>query len=72
MFDESNVVFRTVGFHVFKMDWSGPRWEKVNNLGDRMLFIGLNSSFSLSASDFPGCGCWEFYLFYRRLLGVQL
>lgn len=53
--DESNVVYRTVGFDVFKMDWSGPRWEKVKDLGDRMLFIGLNSSSSLSASDFPEC-----------------
>ncbi|KAL6208522.1 hypothetical protein ACLB2K_019471 [Fragaria x ananassa] len=53
--DDANVNCRTVGFDVFRMNWMGPRWEKVENLGDRMLFIGENSSFSLSASDFSGC-----------------
>lgn len=55
MDDEANVFYRTVGFDVLKMDWRGPRWEKVSSLGGRTLFIGLNSSLSLLASDFPGC-----------------
>lgn len=53
--DDANVNYRSVGFDVFRMNWMGPRWEKVEHLGDRMLFIGENSSFSLLASDFPGC-----------------
>lgn len=52
--DSVEELYRTVGFEVFSMDWGGPRWEKVNDLGDRMLFIGQNSSLSFSASDFPG------------------
>lgn len=47
--------YRTVRFEVFRMNWSRPQWEGVVSLGDRMLFIGENSSLSLSASDFPGC-----------------
>lgn len=50
-----NAFYKTVRFEVFRMVWSGPRWEKVTSLGDRMLFVGENSSFSLPASDFPGC-----------------
>lgn len=52
--DNTNVNYRTTGFVVFRMNWAGARWEKVENLGERMVFIGENSSFSLSASDFPG------------------
>ncbi|TQE07523.1 hypothetical protein C1H46_006843 [Malus baccata] len=52
--DNANVNYRTAKFDVFRMNWLGERWDKVENLGDRMVFIGENSSFSLSASDFPG------------------
>ncbi|KAL5557787.1 hypothetical protein UlMin_033998 [Ulmus minor] len=54
-FENSEEHYRTVGFEVFRLDWSRPRWEKVKNLGARMLFIGQNLSLSVSASDFPGC-----------------
>jgi hypothetical protein len=50
-----NGFYKTVRFEVFRMNWSGLRWERVENLGDRILFVGDNSSFSLSASDFRGC-----------------
>ncbi|PON60612.1 F-box domain containing protein [Parasponia andersonii] len=65
----SEELYRTVGFDVFRMDWSGPRWDKVKDLGDRMLFIGQNSSLSLSASDFPGCfgNCIYFTDDYSKL-----
>ncbi|XP_061361303.1 F-box protein SKIP23-like [Gastrolobium bilobum] len=53
--DESNLVYRTVGFEIFKMNWSLLKWQKIETLGDRMLFIGGNSSLSFSASDFVGC-----------------
>ncbi|KAI4336727.1 hypothetical protein L6164_015218 [Bauhinia variegata] len=55
MVGDSNLVYRTVGFSVFKMNWNMPEWLKIETLGDRMLFIGENSSLSLSASDFSGC-----------------
>ncbi|KAM6543586.1 hypothetical protein CsatB_008033 [Cannabis sativa] len=57
-YDNSEELYRTVGFNVFRLDWSDedePKWDKVNDLGDQMLFIGKNSSLSISASDFPGC-----------------
>jgi hypothetical protein len=47
--------FGTLRFDVFRMNWSGPSWDRVENLGDRLLFIGGNSSVSLSGSDFQGC-----------------
>ncbi|MED6160416.1 hypothetical protein PIB30_051390 [Stylosanthes scabra] len=51
---ESNLVYRTVGFEIFEMNWFALKWEKVESLGDRALFIGGNSSLSL----FAGCvGC---------------
>ncbi|KAJ7966925.1 F-box protein SKIP23-like [Quillaja saponaria] len=53
--DYSNIVYRTVGFQVFKMDRSCPEWRQIMNLDNQVLFLGENSSLSLSASDFPGC-----------------
>ncbi|KAF1865315.1 hypothetical protein Lal_00004689 [Lupinus albus] len=53
--DEYNLVYRTVGFDVFKMNWSEMKWEKIESLGDRVLFLGGNSSLCLIASDFVGC-----------------
>ena len=51
---ESNLVYRTAGFDVFKMNWDALRWQKIETLGDRALFIGGNSSLSLSAAS-VGC-----------------
>ncbi|XP_074330511.1 F-box protein SKIP23 [Apium graveolens] len=46
---------RTVRFEVFKLDKSGEKWIKVENLGDRIIFLGDNCAFSGLASDFVGC-----------------
>lgn len=46
---------RTVKFKVFRLDRNAKIWTEVNTLGDRMLFLGDNSTFSASASDF-NCG----------------
>ncbi|KAH7527281.1 hypothetical protein ACOSP7_011226 [Xanthoceras sorbifolium] len=54
--DHPQLIYRTIRFEVFRLNWSGPQWERVRSLGDKVLFIGENSSLSLSASDFPGCG----------------
>lgn len=43
-------------FKVFRLDRNGKIWTEVNTLGDRMLFLGDNSTFSASASDFPSLG----------------
>ncbi|XP_043714871.1 probable F-box protein At4g22165 [Telopea speciosissima] len=60
---------KTVGFRVFKLcrlrnssddnnkTSSSTAWEQIKNLGDRMLFLGVNSSLSLSSHDFPPGSC---------------
>ncbi|KAJ4981688.1 hypothetical protein NE237_032525 [Protea cynaroides] len=35
----------------------GQTKARINDLGERMLFLGMNSSFPLSAHDFPVSGC---------------
>ncbi|XP_042479241.1 uncharacterized protein LOC122060125 [Macadamia integrifolia] len=57
--------FKTIGFNVYKLclgnsssddNKNSSTWEQTKNLGERMLFLGLNSAFSLSTYDFPpGC-----------------
>ncbi|KAL7244724.1 hypothetical protein ACSBR2_000149 [Camellia fascicularis] len=53
--DQPDIMFRTMQFRVYTLDLSGPKWDRVTSLGDRMLFLGENSSLALSAPDFPGC-----------------
>ncbi|XP_059461049.1 F-box protein SKIP23-like [Corylus avellana] len=53
--DGPEMYFRTDGFGVFRMNWSGPQWEEVESLGDWMLFVGKNSAVSLSAYDVRRC-----------------
>ncbi|KAA8528792.1 hypothetical protein F0562_036147 [Nyssa sinensis] len=50
-----DIVYKTMQFEVYRLDLSGPKWERVTSLGDRVLFLGENSSLSLLAYDFPGC-----------------
>ncbi|XP_052188825.1 F-box protein At4g35733-like [Diospyros lotus] len=40
-------------FRVYKLDFLGKKWEKVESLGDEMLFVGANESIAVSAKDFP-------------------
>lgn len=54
-YQQLDVVYKTVEFTVFRLVLEGPRWEKINSLGETMLFLGENSSLALLASDFPGC-----------------
>jgi hypothetical protein len=46
---------RTIRFEVFKLDKDLQTWVEVKNLGNNMIFIGDNCSFSASGSDFNGC-----------------
>ncbi|KQK19551.1 hypothetical protein BRADI_1g48988v3 [Brachypodium distachyon] len=44
------------GFEMFRLDVQGGRWVKVERLaGDRALFVSEQSSFSVRASETPGC-----------------
>jgi len=47
--------FNSVFFRVYKMNWSGPRSNKVEDLGDRSLFVMENSIVSLSTINDQGC-----------------
>lgn len=53
--DNFDGIYETLRFDVFKMNWSEPSWERVENLGDRLLFIGGNSSVALSGYDVRSC-----------------
>lgn len=55
--ESSHWFARTLGFRVYKHHLINSSWFPVNNLEDDMLFVGYNSSFSISSSShgFPGC-----------------
>ncbi|GKU98071.1 hypothetical protein SLEP1_g11123 [Rubroshorea leprosula] len=57
---------RTFKFDVFRLNWSGPVWEEVTSLEGKTLFVGESSSFSLRASDFPGCKYKENCIYYTE------
>ncbi|KAK1281251.1 hypothetical protein QJS04_geneDACA002819 [Acorus gramineus] len=42
----------TRGFRIFRLHEGATQWLEVCNLDNGMLFLGLNTSFWLSASDF--------------------
>ncbi|PIA26881.1 hypothetical protein AQUCO_08600032v1 [Aquilegia coerulea] len=42
-------------FTVHKLDISKLKWCVLEDIGDQVLFLGTNASFSLSARDHPGC-----------------
>ncbi|KAG5539316.1 hypothetical protein RHGRI_019772 [Rhododendron griersonianum] len=47
-----NQPYRTVDFQVMKLNPDGrDHWEVVEDLGDRVLFVGLNQSVSVSAAE---------------------
>ncbi|XP_042493888.1 F-box protein SKIP23 isoform X2 [Macadamia integrifolia] len=52
---ESYIVEKTVRFKVYKLYEGRQNWVELQSLGDRLLFLGDNCSFSASACDFPGC-----------------
>lgn len=51
-----DVAYKTFQFCVFALvrGEQGPSWKQVQSLGDHVMFLGENSSFVLSASDYPG------------------
>lgn len=48
-------MYKTMRFEVYRLNWDREHWERVSSLGDKMLFIGQNTSLCLAVSDFPGC-----------------
>lgn len=51
-YSHMNCRYGTKKFYVYKLDLEEKKWVKLESLGDRMLFLGLNQSISLSAQDF--------------------
>ncbi|KAL5570074.1 hypothetical protein UlMin_026649 [Ulmus minor] len=45
----------TKTFNVFKLDLERQRWTQIKDLGDESLFLGDNSSISISSSNFVSC-----------------
>ena len=43
-----------VHFEVFKFIEEEQKWDWVSDIGDRVLFVGDDRTFSLSSTDFPG------------------
>ncbi|KAF6152619.1 hypothetical protein GIB67_013066, partial [Kingdonia uniflora] len=41
-------------FHFFKLDSIAKMWIEMKTLSGHMIFVGYNSSFCISATDFPG------------------
>lgn len=56
VFDEY-VGERAVRFKVFELDIEGKRWEEVENLRDRVLFLGDDCAFSASVAELSLSGC---------------
>ncbi|KAF3434795.1 hypothetical protein FNV43_RR21881 [Rhamnella rubrinervis] len=46
---------KTVKFKVFKLDRERKKWVKMKNLGNRVLFLSDDCTFSTSAFDLYGC-----------------
>ncbi|KAL6127790.1 hypothetical protein ACLB2K_071152 [Fragaria x ananassa] len=46
---------RTVKFVIYKLNFKKRKWIEINTLGDVAIFVGDNSSFSVTASSFRGC-----------------
>eukprot|EP00261_Vitis_vinifera_P009737 XP_002279526.2 PREDICTED: LOW QUALITY PROTEIN: F-box protein SKIP23-like [Vitis vinifera] len=49
------MIERMIHFKVFRLDQREQKWVEIESLGDRLLFLGDDSSFSARASDFYGC-----------------
>ncbi|KAK2391822.1 F-box protein SKIP23 [Trifolium repens] len=45
------IIKRAVRFDVFRLDENEKKWVKLTNLGDRVLFLGKDYSFSVKAKD---------------------
>lgn len=47
--------YRTLQFYVFKLNFAANKWENMESLRNRALFLGGSQSMSLSTGEVPGC-----------------
>ncbi|KAK8489336.1 hypothetical protein V6N13_021411 [Hibiscus sabdariffa] len=50
----SRHMYNTSSFRIFKLDTNRGEWYEIQSIDDDMLFLGWNSSFSMSCKNFPG------------------
>lgn len=53
--NDGYMMMRPIRLRVFKLDKGGQGWVEVRSLGDHVLFLGDNCSFSARASELSGC-----------------
>ncbi|KAF5187413.1 F-box protein skip23 [Thalictrum thalictroides] len=56
----------TNDFTVYRLDLGELKWSEVNELGDQVLFLGRNCSFSLSARNYPSCRANSIYFTFNQ------
>ncbi|XVE93932.1 hypothetical protein REPUB_Repub01dG0236700 [Reevesia pubescens] len=52
MLFEARSCSKVVGFRIFRLDEEEQKWDEMESLGDQILFLGVQLSFSVSASEF--------------------
>ena len=50
----SKRTYQTIWFHIFQVELDTNTWTEVKDLGNKALYLGYNSSFSLEASNIIG------------------
>jgi len=70
LFPSNSVCPKTLTFKVYKLDQEWGCWVMVKNLGDRVLILGNDCSFSVSAREFSECKGNSIYFTDGNDLGV--
>ncbi|KAL8158830.1 hypothetical protein V2J09_000367 [Rumex salicifolius] len=52
---DSYMLMRPIQLRVFKLDMGGQGWVEIKSLGDHVLFLGDNCTFSARAEELLGC-----------------
>ena len=56
LFNDENIQpYKTLLFHVYRLDPHEKKWVEMESLGDQIVFVGGNHSMSLRVEDCPGC-----------------
>lgn len=58
---DAGPLYKTSRFEVYRVDDETLSWEKVNDLGDHILFLGVNSAELFLAKEFPQCKANSIY-----------
>ena len=54
LFNDENIQpYKTLLFHVYRLDPHEKKWVEMESLGDQIVFVGGNHSMSLRVEDCP-------------------